>query len=72
MRADRLVAVLLLMQARGRVTAAELAGELERRRTVEVGVRQHVIDQRGGIVRPDPFVLVGEFTEDPGTACCQA
>ncbi|GAB3978686.1 YafY family protein [Plantactinospora veratri] len=29
MRADRLVAVLLLMQARGRVTAAELAEELE-------------------------------------------
>lgn len=29
MRADRLVAALLLMQARGRVTAAELAGELE-------------------------------------------
>ncbi|MGW2543543.1 helix-turn-helix transcriptional regulator [Kitasatospora sp. NPDC001574] len=29
MRADRLVAVLLLMQARGRVTAAELAGELD-------------------------------------------
>lgn len=29
MRADRLVAVLLLMQARGRVTAAEVAGELE-------------------------------------------
>src|SRR5438034_7184506 len=29
MRADRLVAVLLVMQARGRVTAAELAGELE-------------------------------------------
>ncbi|WP_433274185.1 helix-turn-helix transcriptional regulator [Actinosynnema sp. CS-041913] len=29
MRADRLVATLLLMQARGRVTAAELAGELE-------------------------------------------
>ena len=29
MRADRLVAVLLLMQSRGRVTAAELAGELE-------------------------------------------
>ncbi|SDM30112.1 helix-turn-helix transcriptional regulator [Nonomuraea jiangxiensis] len=29
MRADRLVAVLLLMQARGRVTAAELAAELE-------------------------------------------
>ena len=29
MRADRLVAVLLLMQARGRVTAAELARELE-------------------------------------------
>jgi predicted DNA-binding transcriptional regulator YafY len=29
MRADRLVAMLLLMQARGRVTAAELAGELE-------------------------------------------
>jgi predicted DNA-binding transcriptional regulator YafY len=28
-RADRLVAALLLMQARGRVTAAELAGELE-------------------------------------------
>jgi len=28
MRADRLVATLLLMQARGRVTAAELAGEL--------------------------------------------
>jgi predicted DNA-binding transcriptional regulator YafY len=28
-RADRLVATLLLMQARGRVTAAELAGELE-------------------------------------------
>ena len=28
-RADRLVAVLLLMQARGRVTASELAGELE-------------------------------------------
>ncbi|MEV6345453.1 WYL domain-containing protein [Actinoplanes sp. NPDC051851] len=29
MRADRLVAVLLLMQTRGRVTAAELAAELE-------------------------------------------
>ncbi len=29
MRADRLVAALLLMQARGRVTAADLAGELE-------------------------------------------
>jgi predicted DNA-binding transcriptional regulator YafY len=29
MRADRLVAVLLLMQSRGRVTAAEVAGELE-------------------------------------------
>jgi predicted DNA-binding transcriptional regulator YafY len=29
MRADRLVAILLLMQARGQVTAAELAGELE-------------------------------------------
>jgi predicted DNA-binding transcriptional regulator YafY len=29
MRADRLVATLLVMQARGRVTAAELAGELE-------------------------------------------
>lgn len=29
MRADRLVAVLLLMQARGRVTAAEVAAELE-------------------------------------------
>jgi predicted DNA-binding transcriptional regulator YafY len=29
MRSDRLVAALLLMQARGRVTAAELAGELE-------------------------------------------
>jgi predicted DNA-binding transcriptional regulator YafY len=29
MRADRLVAALLLLQARGRVTAAELAGELE-------------------------------------------
>jgi predicted DNA-binding transcriptional regulator YafY len=29
MRADRLVAALLLMQARGRVTAAELANELE-------------------------------------------
>jgi predicted DNA-binding transcriptional regulator YafY len=28
-RADRLVATLLLMQARGRVTAAELAEELE-------------------------------------------
>ena len=29
MRADRLIAALLLMQARGRVTAAELATELE-------------------------------------------
>src|ERR671915_1605618 len=29
MRADRLVAILLLMQARGRVTAAEVADELE-------------------------------------------
>jgi predicted DNA-binding transcriptional regulator YafY len=29
MRADRLVAALLLMQARGRITAADLAGELE-------------------------------------------
>ncbi|MGH3433716.1 MAG: helix-turn-helix transcriptional regulator, partial [Thermocrispum sp.] len=29
MRADRLVAIVLLMQARGRVTAAELADELE-------------------------------------------
>src|SRR3979490_122900 len=29
MRADRLIATLLLMQSRGRVTAGELAGELE-------------------------------------------
>ena len=29
MRADRLIAALMLLQARGRVTAAELAGELE-------------------------------------------
>jgi len=29
MRADRLIATLLLMQRRGRVTAAELATELE-------------------------------------------
>src|ERR1700736_5451345 len=29
MRADRLIATLLLMQSRGRVTAAELASELE-------------------------------------------
>ncbi|WP_069164372.1 helix-turn-helix transcriptional regulator [Nocardia altamirensis] len=29
MRADRLVAILLMMQTRGRVTAAEVAGELE-------------------------------------------
>ena len=29
MRADRLVAVLLILQARGRATAAELAEELE-------------------------------------------
>ena len=29
MRADRLLAVLLLLQARGRVTAAEVADELE-------------------------------------------
>ena len=29
MRADRLVAVLLMLQARGRVTAAEVAEELE-------------------------------------------
>ena len=29
MRADRLVATLLVLQARGRVTAAELADELE-------------------------------------------
>jgi predicted DNA-binding transcriptional regulator YafY len=29
MRADRLVAILLLMQNRGQVTAADLAGELE-------------------------------------------
>ena len=29
MRADRLVATLLILQARGRVTAAELAAELE-------------------------------------------
>ena len=29
MRADRLVAALLLLQARGRLTAAELAGELD-------------------------------------------
>lgn len=29
MRADRLVAALLILQARGRVTAAELADELE-------------------------------------------
>ncbi len=32
MRADRLVAALLIMQAKGRVTAAELAAELERLR----------------------------------------
>lgn len=29
MRADRLVAALLILQARGRVTAADLAAELE-------------------------------------------
>jgi len=44
MRADRLVAALLLMQSRGRVTASELAGELEvsvatARRDLEAGGR---------------------------------
>ena len=39
MRADRLVATLLLMQARGQVTAAEVAGELDAKRAIEQGVR---------------------------------
>ncbi len=30
MRADRLISILMFLQARGRMTAAELAGELER------------------------------------------
>ena len=29
MRADRLLAILMLLQARGRMTARDLAGELE-------------------------------------------
>ena len=37
MRADRLVATLLTLQARGRVTAAQLAEELEVSVAAEVG-----------------------------------
>ena len=57
MRADRLVAALLLMQARGRVTAGELAGELEvsvatARRDLEAlsaaGIPVHPQPGRGG------------------------
>lgn len=57
MRADRLVAALLLLQARGRLTAAELAGELEvsvktARRDLEslstAGLPVYAVPGRGG------------------------
>lgn len=60
MRADRLVATLLLMQARGRVTAAELAKEFEvsvatARRDLEAlsaaGIPVYPQPGRGGAVR---------------------
>lgn len=68
MRADRLIAILLLMQARGRVTAAELADELEisvatTRRDLEAlsaaGVPVYPQPGRGG-----GWQLVGEARTD--------
>lgn len=68
MRADRLIAILLLMQARGRVTAAELADELEisvatARRDLEAlsaaGVPVYPQPGRGG-----GWQLVGEARTD--------
>src|SRR5579863_6516430 len=68
MRADRLVAALLLMQARGQVTAAELAGELE----VSVATARRDLEAlaRAGIpVYPQPgrgggWALVGGARTD--------
>lgn len=57
MRADRLIALLLLLQSRGRVTAAEVAGELEvslatARRDLEAlsaaGIPVYALPGRGG------------------------
>jgi predicted DNA-binding transcriptional regulator YafY len=68
MRADRLVATLLLMQARGRVTAAELADELE----ISVATARRDLDalsSAGVPVYPQPgrgggWSLVGDARTD--------
>jgi predicted DNA-binding transcriptional regulator YafY len=52
MRADRLVAALLLMQARGRATAAELADELEV--SVATARRNQKALSVSGLVYPQP------------------
>src|SRR5213592_571527 len=77
MRADRLIAALLLMQARGRVTAAELAGELE----VSVATARRDLEALSGAgipVYPQPgragglSLLGGARTDLSGLAATEA
>ena len=64
MRADRLVATLLLMQSRGRVTAAEVAEELEvsvataRRDLEALSAAQNTSTEPGRTVIPATFMRV--------------
>ena len=77
MRADRLIAALLLMQARGRVTAAELAGELE----VSVATARRDLEALSGAgipVYPQPgrgggwSLLGGAHTDLSGLSATEA
>ena len=76
MRAVRLVAALLVLQARGRVTAADLAEELEvsertARRDGPPGIlRDSAIGPPGGLfaearTAPGPILLVSRFRLPP-------
>ena len=58
MRADRLIAILLLLQARGRLTAEDLAGELE--------VSQRTIDRDIDVLSASGVPVCGERGPDGG------
>ena len=62
MRADRLVATLLVLQAKGRVTAAELAGT--RRSGAALGFQQTVLSG-AGVVAPVVFAASVSATSWP-------